>query len=290
MLIFPSNTTNGTMGWQTHGAPSPRYDKQDACMPRAPVEAEVVELEVVDDSWLVVPHDLPQVSLQVGATVARNSGGGVGLPVPTVNASTSAATRRRLALKPASAESGQESSLDGKEARVPVAGEEALLQPIRHPSYLLDGVEAPMYEATRPEEEEDDDHLRHHEEAPELPDLAGMPARVPGRLDEAALGELRAHHAAKLAKEEADEEGRRLQTAPAPLRWSDASTWGGSVPNSSTPIVYIPNGTHVLLDTSAYIRIWVIEGTLSFADEGDVHLEAEAVLVNHGELHVGSAT
>ena len=104
-----------------------------------------------------------------------------------------------------------------------------------------------------------------------------------------SFGELRAQHAAALAKDEAGGAGRRLQLSPAPLRWSDPSTWGGTVPNSSTPIVYIPNGTHILLDTSIYVRIWVIEGILSFADESDLHLEAEAILVNHGELHIGSS-
>ena len=52
----------------------------------------------------------------------------------------------------------------------------------------------------------------------------------------------------------------------------------------------MPPGTHIVLDVpSIYVRIWVIEGVLSVADELDVLLEAEAVIVSHGEFRVGSA-
>ena len=53
--------------------------------------------------------------------------------------------------------------------------------------------------------------------------------------------------------------------------------------------MYIPNGTQILLDVSVYVRIWVIEGTLIVADEADIEIGAEAIIINHGELHVGSA-
>jgi hypothetical protein len=62
-------------------------------------------------------------------------------------------------------------------------------------------------------------------------------------------------------------------------RWSDHATWGGAAPPNSegdrndTQIMFIPNGTHLLLDVAQlYIRIWVIEGKLTISDESNVDL------------------
>ena len=42
-------------------------------------------------------------------------------------------------------------------------------------------------------------------------------------------------------------------------------------------IVYIPWGVHIVLDVAeVYVRIWVVEGTLSFAEK-DVHMEVRHI-------------
>ena len=334
-----------------------------------------MEVDLVDDSWLVVPHDAPQVSLKLGETVARCSADGDGgCAVPRLDSSPSSSMRlRRLA-------QGEELG----EASPPLTegGEE--------PAAVKKSDEAAMAMADEQveddEDDEDDDHVKFHEEAPELPSLDGMMAQAPLRGAAAPFGQLRGHSSATLLQklystrsgaarqQAADGQSRRLDAEPpavnvveeeaqgvcgwggtctcpdgqvyqvmencdncatlacvggvsgltcgpnappgvvnpdgrrvrvtcaplafdptngtAPLRWSSTATWGGAPPNSSTTeLVYIPYGVHILLDVpSVYVRIWVVEGVLTLADEMDINLGAEAIIVNHGELRVGTAS
>jgi G8 domain len=79
-----------------------------------------------------------------------------------------------------------------------------------------------------------------------------------------------------------------VTTAPGELRWSDASTWGGTVPAAGAEVV-VPAGATVLLDTdTAMLGNLRIEGTLRFA-AADVELKAAAIQVS-GALLIGSAS
>lgn len=71
-------------------------------------------------------------------------------------------------------------------------------------------------------------------------------------------------------------------------RWSSPYTWGGS---SSLPVegesVYIRLGQTVFLDISPpVLNLVLIEGTLIFEDEQDLHLQAKYIFVNGGNLQV----
>ena len=269
------NATNGT--WEPPHVP-PTYDRQAPCTPSdtpvghadSPLDNGEIEIDLVDDSWLVVPHTQPQVSLKVGETLARCDGGVGGCRLPTAAASS----QRRLVEEPTeslAADVHGAAKLVGKDAQS-----------------LVDTIEAGV-----DEDDEDDDHIKHHDEAVELPDVEDMPARAPLVGESSTLRELRRQRAATAAEgmDDGGGHGRRLSAAAGPLRWSDGATWGAlGQPNaSSTPILFIPNGTHLLIDVPAvYIRIIVVEGTLSFADELDITLGAEAIIINHGELHIGS--
>ena len=148
-----------------------------------------------------------------------------------------------------------------------------------------------VVEEVRSLDEEDDDHIQFHEPAPELPDLDMMMARAPLVRDAAPLGILK-QQARETFGMAAAADGRRLQdAAPTPMLWSNTATWNGNAPPTSatTAILYVANGTHIVLDTSVYIRIWVIEGTLEIADTADIQLDAEAIIINSGVFRVGSA-
>jgi hypothetical protein len=78
-----------------------------------------------------------------------------------------------------------------------------------------------------------------------------------------------------------------VRTAPGELRWSDANTWGGTVPGAGAEVV-VPAGATVVLDTdTAVLGNLRIEGTLRFA-AADVELKAAAIQVI-GALQIGSA-
>jgi len=71
------------------------------------------------------------------------------------------------------------------------------------------------------------------------------------------------------------------------LRWSDAGTWGGSVPGVGAEVV-VPAGATVVVDSdTAVLGNLRIEGTLRFA-AADVELKAAAIQVI-GALQIGSA-
>ncbi len=81
--------------------------------------------------------------------------------------------------------------------------------------------------------------------------------------------------------------GGAVVTAPGELRWSDAATWGGTVPGAGAEIV-VPYGATVVLDTNtAPLGNLRVEGTLRFA-AADVELKAAAIQVS-GALQIGSA-
>jgi len=76
--------------------------------------------------------------------------------------------------------------------------------------------------------------------------------------------------------------------SPAPSRWSAPATW----PNGKVPVagdkVTIPAGKNVVLDvTPPALGSLTIEGKLSFADNRDVELTTEWIML-HGELEIGT--
>ncbi len=78
--------------------------------------------------------------------------------------------------------------------------------------------------------------------------------------------------------------------APAakPTKWSDPATW----PNRKVPVagdkVTIDEGQEVVLDVSPMpLHGLTIEGKLSFADDKDLELTTEWIMV-HGELEIGT--
>jgi cell migration-inducing and hyaluronan-binding protein len=81
----------------------------------------------------------------------------------------------------------------------------------------------------------------------------------------------------------------QAQNAGSPAgRWSDAATWpDGRVPGAGDK-VGIPAGKHVVLDvTPPALGSLTIDGKLSFADNRDLELTTEWILL-HGELEIGT--
>ena len=276
----------------------PKYQKATPCSPIEPTDTDEFEVDLVDDSWLVAPYLSPQVTLTVNGVVARCDGGVAGCAVPPLTATTADEVGGR------------------RRRRTQQAAEKAVDPAHPTPSHQVTGLDTTATASSRAttagagvssaavgaapaaasgDAEETDDNLKFHPEAPFLPPIDDLAARAPllSTGAEQPLGELRRAWAQLPAHSPA----RRL-SADSMLRWSDSATWGGAPPPTSaqgtmngTQIVFIPSGTHLLLDVpSVYVRIWVIEGSLSFADELNITLEAEAIIINHGELHVGSAS
>ena len=77
-------------------------------------------------------------------------------------------------------------------------------------------------------------------------------------------------------------------TAAKAGRWSDASTWAEKkVPGANTAVT-IGKGMDVVLDvTPPALRSLTIEGKLSFADNKDLELTTEWIML-HGELEIGT--
>jgi hypothetical protein len=82
--------------------------------------------------------------------------------------------------------------------------------------------------------------------------------------------------------------GAIAQEAVSSGNWSDAATWsGGAVPQAGGKVT-IASGQTVLLDVSPpALNGITIFGTLRFADEADLSLTTEWIMV-HGELEVGT--
>ena len=76
---------------------------------------------------------------------------------------------------------------------------------------------------------------------------------------------------------------------PPPLsgteRWSDAATWGGTVPADGSTVT-VPSGKTVLLDRDVSLTGLQIDGTLVF-EEKDLTLKSGWIMV-HGKLQVGT--
>ncbi len=71
-------------------------------------------------------------------------------------------------------------------------------------------------------------------------------------------------------------------------RWSDAATWAGKKVPGKDAVVTIGKGMDVVLDVSPPpLNGLTIEGKLSFADNKDIELTTEWVMV-HGELEIGT--
>src|SRR5580658_1476460 len=71
-------------------------------------------------------------------------------------------------------------------------------------------------------------------------------------------------------------------------RWSDASTWPDKKVPAKDAVVTIEKDTNVVLDVSPPpLRSLTINGKLSFADNKDLELSTEWVMV-HGELEIGT--
>ncbi|MCB1215050.1 MAG: right-handed parallel beta-helix repeat-containing protein, partial [Deltaproteobacteria bacterium] len=71
------------------------------------------------------------------------------------------------------------------------------------------------------------------------------------------------------------------------LQWSNASTWGGRVPQAGDTVL-IPQGARVVLDQDTPdLAGLTIEGTLEFAPQ-DIQLTADWILVMGGQLIIGS--
>src|ERR1700683_4431834 len=81
------------------------------------------------------------------------------------------------------------------------------------------------------------------------------------------------------------------QNAPTPAsakRWSDAATWPDKKVPGKDAAVTIGKDMNVVLDVSPMpLRSLTIEGKLSFADNKDLELTTEWVMV-HGELEIGT--
>src|ERR1700742_4738978 len=71
-------------------------------------------------------------------------------------------------------------------------------------------------------------------------------------------------------------------------RWSDAATWPDKKVPGKDAAVTIGKGMNVVLDVSPMpLRSLTIEGKLSFADNKDLEVTTEWVMV-HGELEIGT--
>jgi cell migration-inducing and hyaluronan-binding protein len=78
------------------------------------------------------------------------------------------------------------------------------------------------------------------------------------------------------------------QQAASSGNWSDASTWsGGAVPGAGAQVT-ISSGLEVVLDTSTpQLAGLTINGKLRFADDADLALSTEWIML-HGELEIGT--
>src|SRR5579863_3174288 len=82
---------------------------------------------------------------------------------------------------------------------------------------------------------------------------------------------------------------QQQKTTPAtPKRWSDAAIWPDKKVPTKDAVVTIGKDMNVVLDVSPPpLRSLTINGKLSFADDKDLELSTEWVMV-HGELEIGT--
>jgi hypothetical protein len=74
------------------------------------------------------------------------------------------------------------------------------------------------------------------------------------------------------------------------MRWSDIRTWGTDMPPIDGDLVYIPAGMTLLVDESTPVlqSILVENGTLMFADESDMIIQAGSITVVGGKFIAGT--
>src|SRR6202050_3587567 len=81
---------------------------------------------------------------------------------------------------------------------------------------------------------------------------------------------------------------QKTSSTPSAKRWSDASTWPDKKVPAKDAVVTIDKDMNVVLDvTPPALRSLTINGKLSFADNKDLELTTEWVMV-HGELEIGT--
>src|SRR6202049_4878186 len=81
---------------------------------------------------------------------------------------------------------------------------------------------------------------------------------------------------------------QKASSTPSAKRWSDASTWPDKKVPAKDAVVTIDKDMNVVLDVSpAPLHGLTINGKLSFADNKDLELTTEWVMV-HGELEIGT--
>src|SRR5450755_2324519 len=81
---------------------------------------------------------------------------------------------------------------------------------------------------------------------------------------------------------------QKTSSTPSAKRWSDAATWPDKKVPGKDAVVTIEKDMNVVLDvTPPALRSLTINGKLSFADNKDLELTTEWVMV-HGELEIGT--
>src|SRR5678815_4823191 len=83
---------------------------------------------------------------------------------------------------------------------------------------------------------------------------------------------------------------QKASSTPSVKRWSDAATWPDKKVPGKDSVVTIEKDMNVVLDVSPMpLRSLTINGKLSFADNKDLELTSEWVML-HGELETVSYT
>src|SRR5258708_33232078 len=83
---------------------------------------------------------------------------------------------------------------------------------------------------------------------------------------------------------------QKASSTPSAKRWSDASTWPDKKVPAKDATVTIDKDMNVVLDVSPPpLRSLTINGKLSFADNKDLELTTERVILN-SELDIGTET
>lgn len=73
------------------------------------------------------------------------------------------------------------------------------------------------------------------------------------------------------------------------FRWSDPATWGGDIPPIDGDAVYVPVGMVLLVDQSTpNLKTIIVEGSIIFADEGEMVIETGSIIVNFGVFRAGT--
>lgn len=72
-------------------------------------------------------------------------------------------------------------------------------------------------------------------------------------------------------------------------RWSDSNTWGGDFPPVEGDTIFVPQGMVLMVDQSTPIlKAIIVEGSLTFADESEMTVQSEMILINYGRFQIGT--